>query len=99
MKTIFVYGILQQQHRAKEFGLKDDMHLGRAKLDGFRRQFLTQITKTNNSSSVEGDLYYIPNDLEQRLYEFEAQFGYWREEVKPKRLEDKQEFKAICYLV
>ena len=99
MKTIFVYGILQRENSAKEFGLTDDMYLGRAILEGFERRYLTHIVKTKNGNSVEGDLFKVPDELEQKLYEFEAKFGYWREIVKPKRLKDKKEFEATCYLV
>lgn len=99
MKKIFVYGILQKEHSAKEFGISDDYYLGRATLPGFKRDFLTKISKSNNGDSVEGDVFEVPDNIEQKLYEFEAGFGYHREITKPIRNEDGKEFETISYIL
>ena len=99
MKTIFVYGILQKEHSAKGFGLLDKYYLGRAHLNGYLRTSLTSIFQDDNGSRVVGDIFEIPDDLEEKLYKFEAQFGYNRSMVKPNRIEDNKEFEAISYLL
>jgi gamma-glutamylcyclotransferase (GGCT)/AIG2-like uncharacterized protein YtfP len=99
MKKIFVYGILQKEQSAKQFGMKDEYYLGRATLPGYKREYLTRISKSNNGDSVEGDIYEVPDELEEKLYRFEAGFGYWREKTKPIRKEDGKEFETISYII
>lgn len=99
MKHIFVYGILQKHLSAKNFGLEEEYYLGRARLDGYERESLTHIIKSNNGNSVEGDIFLIPDYLEQSLYDFEKQFGYSRGITKPVRIDDDKEFECISYLL
>jgi len=80
MKRIFTYGILQKHHSAKQHGLKDDMYRGRGCLKGFERNGLTHIKiSKDESSSVEGDIWEVPDELEERLFNFESSFGYERQ--------------------
>jgi gamma-glutamylcyclotransferase (GGCT)/AIG2-like uncharacterized protein YtfP len=99
MKKIFVYGILQKEHSAKQFDIKDEYYLGRAKLPGFERKRLTAIFKSNNGDSVEGDIFEVPDEIEEKLYQFESSFGYRRETTNPVRINDGQEFETISYLL
>ena len=99
MKKIFVYGILQKGISAEHFGLIDEYYIGRAKLPGYFRCSLTSIFKGNDDSEVEGDIWEVPEDIEERLYRFEAKFGYNRGITNPIRLSDNKEFETISYLL
>jgi gamma-glutamylcyclotransferase (GGCT)/AIG2-like uncharacterized protein YtfP len=79
MKTIFVYGILQKHHSALDFGMTDDMYRGEATISSFKRESLVHISKTEiPNSKVHGELWEVPDDIEEHIYQFEAQFGYER---------------------
>lgn len=99
MKKVFTYGILQRHHSSERFGMTDDMYLGRATLVGFKRDGLCHIHLSDNKfMEVEGDLWNVPDELEQQLYEFEAQFGY--ERVKVTIVDEKGIYhRVIVYLV
>ena len=99
MKKIFVYGILQKGISASNFGLVDKYYVGRAKLPGYYRQSLTSIYKGDEKDEVEGDIWNIPEEIEENLYRFEAQFGYNRGTTNPIRISDKREFETISYLL
>lgn len=99
-RKIFCYGILQKRHSAENFGLTDEMYIGRAVLPGFRRNALTAIYKSKDSSDkVEGDIWEVPDDIEEQLYRFESRFGYKREITYPIRVDDGKEFETISYLL
>lgn len=99
MKKVFTYGILQKDHSSDEFGMTDDMHIGRGSLYGFKRNGLCHIYLSENAKDVViGDIWEVPDELEERLYRFEAQFGY--ERVKCIVINDSGKFhKCIVYLV
>jgi len=100
MKKIFVYGILQKDISAKHFGIRDDYYVGRAKLHGFWRNSLTAIfNRGNKEDVVEGDIFEVPDDIEEKLFRFEHQYGYHREITKPIRISDGKTFETISYLL
>lgn len=99
MKKIFVYGILQKDIDAKSFGIKNEYYLGRAKLYGYWRNSLTDIFKRNKEDIVEGDIFEVPDDIEESLYRFESRFGYKRGKTNPIRLSDGKKFECISYLL
>ena len=99
MKKIFVYGILQKQHSSKNFDIKDDYYLGRAILPGYHRTSLTSIFKGKDTDEVIGDIFSVPDDIEENLNRFESQFGYSRETTYPIRVDDGKEFETISYLL
>ena len=77
MKKVFVYGILQQDILAGDFGIKPEYVIGKADLKDYKRIDLSYIVK-NKGSKVRGELIEIPDDLEENLNRFESQFGYNR---------------------
>lgn len=100
MKKIFVYGILQKEHSAKEFGLTDKMYRGRALLPYFKRESLCSISEhPEKVSIVEGDVWDVSDKIEQELYDFEASFGYYRDTVSPIMKDTKEQVDAIAYLL
>jgi len=99
MKTIFVYGILQKGESAKSFGLKDEYWKGRARLDGYTRYSLTSIYKGHEDDKVFGDVFEVPDELEESLYRFEKQYGYYRGNTYPKLSIGLEPVKCISYLL
>jgi len=99
MKNIFVYGILTRRHRAEDFGIKDEYYHGEGILYGYRRCSLVEIYESKDSDYVIGDIFEVPDEIEEKLYNFESQFGYKRQITKPIRNGDGKEFKCISYIL
>ena len=100
MKKIFVYGILQKDISARNYGIEDEFYLGRGTLYGYKRHSLTRISKSRREDDyVIGDIFDIPDNIEESLYQFESQFGYHREITNPQRIEDTQKFETISYIL
>ena len=100
MKRIFVYGILQMDASAKNFGLEKKQYLGRARLNGYYREALRCIRKSiDKEDFVIGDIFKVTPEKEEELSNFEAQFGYKREITNPIRLDDEQKFETISYIL
>ena len=99
MRRIFVYGILQKEHSAESHGLTANMYRGKASLYGFERTGLCHIKiSENENSKVIGDVWEVPNELEEELYRFEAGFGYDRQRVNV-MYEDNSYHTCIVYLL
>ena len=96
MKKVFVYGILQQDILAGDFGIKPEYVIGKADLKDYKRINLSYIVK-NKGSKVKGELIEIPDDLEENLNRFESQFGYNRSLVDVYM--DNKKHRAIAYLL
>ncbi len=100
MKTIFVYGILQKDISAKNFGIEDKYYIGRGILSGYKRYALTRINKSKNKEdSVHGDIFEVPDDIEENLYKFEHGFGYNREVTEPILENSNETYKCISYIL
>jgi len=100
MKTVFVYGILQKDVSAKEFELEDKFYLGRATLYGYTRHSLTRINKAKRDDDyVVGDIFKVPDDIEEKLYKFEHGFGYNRETTKPQLIDNGKVVECISYIL
>lgn len=99
MKTVFVYGILQKGLSSSEYGIEDKDFIGRARLNGYFRDALTAIYPGKDSDSVTGDICQVSDEIEQRLFEFESQFGYERKTTNPIRFKDKKCIECISYLL
>ena len=100
MKKIFVYGILQKDISAKNFGLTDEQYLGRATLYVYGRTSLTQINKSKREDDyVCGDIFEVSDELEESLYQFENKYGYEREVTKPQKISDGEHVECISYII
>ena len=100
MKKVFVYGILQKDISADSFGIKEEHYIGRATLYGYTRIGLSIIKKSKkNNDHVTGDIFEIPDELEEKLFRFENSFGYVRDTVTPQIKDDKTKHECIIYIL
>lgn len=100
MKKIFVYGILQKGISSDRFGMKDEHYIGRAILKGYKRRSLTAIFPSNDGTDeVEGDVWEVPDEIEEHLNSFESGFGYNRGITNPILKSTGEEFETISYLL
>lgn len=99
MRKVFVYGILQQSCLAKDFDILPSYVIDeKAKLYGYKRISLSYIEKSGDERDfVRGEIIEIPEELEEKINEFESQFGYKRKRVKV-CLNDGSKCDAIAYL-
>lgn len=100
MKRIFVYGILQKGLDAPSFGIKNEYYVGRATLYGYSRSLLTRISRSKREDDyVCGDVFEVPDELEDKLFQFENQFGYKRVTTYPQMISDATEYECISYII
>lgn len=98
MKTIWTYGILRRDYMGSNppFGLEKEYWKGKAQLRDWQRRATSTIVPQEDDY-VKGDLWEVPDSVEDAIARFETGAGWPRTKVV---VEDKEgdEIEAIAYI-